>query len=405
MGEVWLVRTPWAEPRYAALKCLRADLSRSRGLGDRFRLEASIGAQLRHPNVVRTLEVGEAEGRLFVVSELVFGRDVRAIAERLHALGRGASAAVALHVLASALEGLAYVHGATDADGLPLGLVHRDLTPGNLLVGFDGRTVIADFGLARSDASGVPRPSERGERLGTPRYLAPEVVDGAPATPASDLYGLGAVMVKFLTGHSPPASSELGRAASSTDLARPLEVTRPDLPPWLSRTVLSLLEADPSRRPGDAARLASEVRAGTHREGLTLTEDAVAAWLQDLFFAEFDAEWRELSRPDPAPVESPPDPLPRRRRRLELGIAAALGLGLGLGLALVGSAPADGPERAGPAWGALDALLRRSEPVPPGAWEHLRRAIRAEEAGAAADAALHLDALERALDAGEDPEG
>ena len=234
MGEVFVARTPWPKNPVAAVKRLRPDVARVPTFEERFQHEAELSVRLSHGNVVSTLNVGSVEGQLYVASELILGKDAGLIADRLRERGQGGPAAVAIRLLLDTLSGLAYVHGVRDKDGKTLKLVHRDVTPGNVLVGYDGTARVADFGLAKSVLTEKSKLTNHGEILGTPHYLAPEVIRGEQASPVSDLYGLGAVMYRFLTGIAPHQGSTAEVLLKVlTEEPRPLSDLRPDLPPWL----------------------------------------------------------------------------------------------------------------------------------------------------------------------------
>ncbi len=297
MGEVFIARTPWDENPLAAVKRLRPDVARVPTFAERFQHESELAVRLSHQHVVGTLDVGSVEGQLYVASVLVMGKDTGIVADRLRERGQGGPAAVAIRLLIDTLAGLGYVHGVREPDGKPLRLVHRDVTPGNVLVGYDGIARVADFGLAKSLLTEGSNLTNHGEILGTPHYLAPEVIRGEPASPASDLYGLGAVMYRFLTGvapHQGTTAEVLLKVLSET--VRPLSDLRPDLPPWLVTFVHRLLDKDPSRRPGDAAKLLAQITNDARNASLLVPRTAVGHWLGKLFEAEKGEELEERDR-------------------------------------------------------------------------------------------------------------
>ncbi|MEQ8272523.1 MAG: protein kinase [Deltaproteobacteria bacterium] len=297
MGEVFIARTPWDENPLAAVKRLRPDVARVPTFAERFQHESELAVRLSHQHVVGTLDVGSVEGQLYVASVLVMGKDTGIVADRLRERGQGGPAAVAIRLLIDTLAGLGYVHGVREPDGKPLKLVHRDVTPGNVLVGYDGIARVADFGLAKSLLTEGSNLTNHGEILGTPHYLAPEVIRGEPASPASDLYGLGAVMYRFLTGvapHQGTTAEVLLKVLSET--VRPLSDLRPDLPPWLVSFVHRLLDKDPSRRPQDAAKLLAQLTNDARNAGLLVPRTAVGHWLGKLFEAEKGEELEERDR-------------------------------------------------------------------------------------------------------------
>jgi serine/threonine protein kinase len=311
MGEVFVARTPWDENPLAAVKRLRPDVARVPTFADRFKHEAELAVRLDHPNVVGTLDVGSVEGQLYVCSELVLGKDTGVIADRLRERGQGGPAAVAIRLLLDALAGLAYVHGVREPDGRPLVLVHRDVTPGNVLVGYDGIARLADFGLAKSLLTERSKLTNHGEILGTPHYLAPEVIRGEGATPASDLYGLGAVMYRFLTGvapHQGTTAEVLLKVLS--EQPRPLSDLRPDLPPWIVAFTHRMLETDPTRRPYDASLLLKQLTHDARASGLLVPRASVARWLGTLFEVEKVDELEERDRVaalEPASIPDKPE--------------------------------------------------------------------------------------------------
>ena len=311
MGEVFIARTPWDETPLAAVKRLRPDVARVPTFAERFAHEAELAVRLGHTNVVGTLDVGSVEGQLYVASELVLGKDTGLIADRLRERGQGGPAAVAIRLLLDTLAGLAYVHGAREPSGAPLKLVHRDVTPGNVLVGYDGVARLADFGLAKSLLTERSNLTNHGEILGTPHYLAPEVIRGEQATPASDLYGLGAVMYRFLTGVAPHqgTTAEVLLKVLSEE-PRPLSDLRPDLPPWLVVFIHRLLEKDPAHRPYDAAILHKQLLNDAKASGLLVPKAAVGRWLGSLFEtekAEEIDEWDRVADMHPDAISEEPE--------------------------------------------------------------------------------------------------
>ena len=297
MGEVCIARTPWRKQPVAAVKRLRADVARVPTFAERFQHESELAVRLDHGNVVGTLDVGSVNGQLYVASELVLGKDTGIIADRLREREQGGPAAVAVRLLLDVLAGLAYVHEARDIDGAPLALVHRDITPGNVLIGYDGVARLADFGLAKSLLTERANLTQHGEILGTPSYLAPEIIQGQEATVSSDLYGLGAVVYRFLTGVAPyyGTTAEVLYKVVSED-PTPLLALRPDLSPWLASFVHTLLAKDPSRRPSDARGLVAALAAEAQTAGLLVPRSAVGQWLADLFELERLQELEEVDR-------------------------------------------------------------------------------------------------------------
>jgi serine/threonine protein kinase len=195
MGEVFLARHPGG---LVVLKALLPGLEGKPDAVEQFLSEARLAARLAHPNLVRVFEVGSFEGRHVLSMEYVDGLTVAELLDGCRAVGRAVSPLMAARIIADAAEGLAHAHAATDEAGRSLGLVHRDVTPSNLLVGLDGRTRLIDFGIAR--AADSQWRTATGVLKGKLAYVAPEQAAGTPASPASDQYAPGLVLHELLSG-------------------------------------------------------------------------------------------------------------------------------------------------------------------------------------------------------------
>jgi serine/threonine protein kinase len=324
MGEVYIARTRRADRPVVAVKRLRPDVARVPTFAERFEHEAQLAVRLAHPNVVATIDVGTVGAQMYVAAELVLGKDTGVIADRLRERGQGAPVAVVIRVLLDVLQGLAYVHSARERDGRWLALVHRDVTPGNVLVSYEGAARLADFGLAKSQLTDRSNLTSHGEILGTPHYMAPELVRGAKASPSSDLYGLGAVMYRILTGLAPFTGSTTEVLMKVlNERPRPLVEWRPDLPPWFASIVHELLDPDPKRRPFDAGLLARRLEHEAETARLLLPHQSVGRWLSQLFEEE---KTREIDEYEAIAALSPPATDPDDDTR----VLAALEVGRGL---------------------------------------------------------------------------
>jgi eukaryotic-like serine/threonine-protein kinase len=246
MGMVF--RAAGDDGRVVALKVLRDELVADEAFRRRLAREARAAAEVRHPNLVPVLDVGEAGGRVYLAAGYVEGRS---LAERLAADGPlGVPELVRL--AAEVGDGLEALHGR--------GIVHRDVKPANILLATDGTAVLGDFGLAKNRAWTVlTRP---GQVLGTLAYLAPERIRGEPAGPLSDLYALGCVLYECLAGAPPFAGRGVLRVGMAHLEEEPGDPAagRADVPPALAWTVRQALAKDPARRPPSPAALARMLR-------------------------------------------------------------------------------------------------------------------------------------------------
>ena len=233
-----------ADGSAVALKLLRPELAADATLQARFRREARLAQGIDSTHVVPILEVGEADGSVYLVLPLYSGGS---LADRLRARGR-LNAGETASLAAELARGLDELHGR--------GIVHRDVKPSNVLFDADGRAALSDFGLARAVDS--TRLTRDGQLLGTPHYLAPELIEGAEATTASDVYALGCLLYECVAGEPPFAArrlTELGFAHLTEPAPDPRE-RRPELPDGFAQALLSALQKDPAARPTTATALA-----------------------------------------------------------------------------------------------------------------------------------------------------
>ena len=220
--------------RRVLLKVIHPQWTRDRELVERFNREGKAIALIDHPNVVRVFEYGEADGVYYLAFEWIDGGT---LADRIKEgpLEQGQVRRIAAGVLA----GLDAVHRA--------GLVHRDLKPDNIMVDCDGNPRLTDFSLA--GFRHLPGLTGHGSIVGSPAYMAPEVVDGDPATPRSDLWALGIVLLESITGSNP---------YKADDPMLSLERVRRNAPPHLSeRGNICLLYTSPSPRDLSTSRMPS----------------------------------------------------------------------------------------------------------------------------------------------------
>jgi serine/threonine protein kinase len=227
--------------REVAVKLLRADLAEIEDVRRRFEGEAQAAAALVHPNIVTVFDAGEEDRAPFIVMELLPGRTL------VDELATGPLSSVQVRDLAVAVLGaLEAAHNA--------GIVHRDVKPGNVLCAADGTWKVGDFGIAKiAETAGDLTVS--GVVIGTPAYMAPERLDGDPATAASDLYSTGVVLYEALTARKPFAADNAMGVAEQIRAGRApaLRELRPDVDPSLERVVEQAMERDPRRRFTSAA--------------------------------------------------------------------------------------------------------------------------------------------------------
>lgn len=239
MAEVWQAQDG-RTGQTVAIKLMRrtADPHQATELERRFLQEASTARLLQHPDIVSVLDTGRtAAGQPWMALEWLTGQPLTQHCVAAHRL----PADVVVRLGQRLASALGHAH--------QRGVIHRDIKPDNLM--FDAATAqlkIADFGVARAEDSGA---TQTGMVLGTPAYMAPEQLAGAPASPAGDLYSLGVVLFELLTSRRPVEAGSLGEwlRRVSQEPATPLLNLRPDLPAVLGEVVGQLLERDPALRP------------------------------------------------------------------------------------------------------------------------------------------------------------
>ncbi len=243
---------PLGVERWVAVKIIHPHLASDRRFVDMFLDEARLSSAIRHPNVCSMLDFGEHEGLLYLVMEYLHG-------ESLWSMLRGAPRTDPLdypllaRVVADAARGLHAAHGAVAADGHALGIVHRDVSPQNIMVLYDGFTKVVDFGVAR--ARGRLTRTSTGEVKGKFDYMSPEQLTGKHVDARTDVWALGVILWEATVGRRLFRGSGEGETTLNVmrmPIPRPRSLV-PNYPAALERAVMSTLVRDRSRRTATAA--------------------------------------------------------------------------------------------------------------------------------------------------------
>jgi serine/threonine-protein kinase len=305
MGEVFAAHDVRLD-REVALKLLRADLAEQDGMRERVVAEARLAARLSHPHVVGVLDTGEQDGRPFVVMERLSGRTLRdeladgpLPAERVRDVG--------LQVL----RALAAAHA--------LGIVHRDVKPGNVLDAGVGTWKVADFGIAKW-VHADETLTGTGELLGSPSYLAPERIEGQQAGPASDLYAVGVLLYETLCGRKPfEGDDPFALATAIRDGAfAPAGSILPDADPEIVAVIERAMRLDPADRYESAEAMAAALLGEDAERTDDVTATIVAPATAPL--PRTDRESTPSSEPDPDGTATVP--VPRREQPARLPVQA-----------------------------------------------------------------------------------
>jgi eukaryotic-like serine/threonine-protein kinase len=233
--------------RIVAIKCCHEHLRNNQGFAEMFLDEARLAARIRHHNVVATLDVSDGNP-LYLVMDYVEGCSLSALARGARHAGRRVPLDIALRIVCDALAGLHAAHECCGPDGEPLGLVHCDVSPSNVLVGVDGSARITDFGIARATAR--MNLEEQSIIKGKPSYMAPEQLGSGEISRRVDVFSAGVVLWELATGR-PLFRSTDEWATMHAVLTRAVEApssVEPSIPPALDAVVLRSLERDPARR-------------------------------------------------------------------------------------------------------------------------------------------------------------
>lgn len=402
--------------RIVAIKRLHPQFARDITFRTMLEDEARLSARVRHPNVVQTLDVVSHQDELWLVLEYVHGVSLARLLDAALRAGEAMPPPVAAAIACGMLEGLAAAHEATGTRGEPLGLVHRDVSPQNVLVGADGVARLADFGVAK--ARGRAQTTTDGQVKGKLAYMAPEQVSGTRIDRRADVWATGVVLWEALVGARLFQGTDAEIA--SRVLAAPIQAPgacRPGLPEALDAVVLGALQREPSRRLGDAREMVRRVAAAV----TPATAGEVAAWVDEQASVELGARAALVERVETgaptqeAPATSeialgagalvattaagrPATPLPGDRQATEdatvslrparrsatLGIVLGAGGALGILLAVLWLLERDRPSRAQstePPAAVLTPLPADATAAPDAA-----RAARATPADASADA-------------------
>jgi serine/threonine-protein kinase len=277
--------------RPVAVKRLHPQFARDPEFVSMFLDEARVAARVQHPNVVSTVDVVALEGELFLVLEYVHGESLAGLLRACRQRGERLPPAVAVAILSGALAGLHAAHQATDADGRPLCVVHRDVSPHNILVGADGVTRVLDFGVAKATVRA--QSTREGQLKGKLRYMAPEQLRGVEVTRTADVYSAGVVLWEALTGDrlfsADNDAALFGQVLEGVVV--PPSQCAPTLPRQLDTPVLRALQRDPSMRFASARDMAIGLEAAL--PGASPHE--VGAWVERLA-GEALAHRREVLR-------------------------------------------------------------------------------------------------------------
>lgn len=263
MGIVFLARTEGAAgfARPVVIKRVVPDLAGDEAAAKSFAREARILSNLQHPNIVNVIDFDEEDGAYVMVLEYVHGYNVGQWHRYMLETGRRMPVDHAIYIVTQVLDALEYAHTFTRADGTPMQIVHRDVSPGNILLDTQGHVKLLDFGIARANEGGEYKTRD-GYFKGKLTYAAPEIYEGTAATPRSDVYSAGVVLYQLISGENP------FRGKDTPDIVRrvlqamppPLAATREDVPDEIDDVIRKAISKKPEDRYTTARAFADALR-------------------------------------------------------------------------------------------------------------------------------------------------
>src|SRR6476659_6374911 len=292
MAEVWKAKAFGVEgfERLLAVKRILPNIAEDEEFITMFIDEAKIAVQLQHANIAQIFDLGKVDDSFFIALEYVNGRDLRSIFDRMRNKGEALAIAMACYVTMQVCEGLDYAHNKRDAQGRELNLVHRDISPQNILLGYEGEIKLVDFGIAK--AAGKASKTQAGILKGKFGYMSPEQVRGLPIDKRSDIFAVGIVLYELLTGER----LFIGESDFSTlEKVRNVEIQPPSsynkkIPQELERVVLKALARDPEDRYANAIDLHDDLQSFLYSVGEFFSRKDLAAWMKKTFAMEIEED-------------------------------------------------------------------------------------------------------------------
>jgi serine/threonine protein kinase len=298
MAEIFLSlqRSVAGFEKLIVIKRILPAMNQDRSFIDMLLHEARIAATLSHPNIVQTIDVGQVDGTYFIALEHIHGEDLRSIVRQMKK--KGVTEFPLEHALAIILgmcAGLAYAHERRDLDGTALGIVHRDISPQNVLVGFAGDTKIVDFGVAKS-GSQTAEQTKSGQLKGKVPYMSPEQARGEDVDWRSDIFATGIMLFELTTGKrlfKGATEFETLKLVVERDYPRPSWVAG-GYPPALETIVMRALEKDRDLRYQSAREMQADIEAFVRDARLPVSSIALAEFMKGLFEEKLAAQKEAL---------------------------------------------------------------------------------------------------------------
>ena len=303
MAEIYLARARGIVgfEKTVAIKRILGQYATQPSFVDLFLDEARLAANLQHPNIGQIYDVGKVDGCFFFAMEFIHGQDCRFLRHAAHKAGTRIPLGNVLTIVHGAAAGLGYAHEMCGVDGRSLGIVHRDISPANILLSYDGAVKVVDFGIAK--AAERETQTRTGTMKGKIPYMAPEQCKGLVTDSRSDLFALGVVLYELSVGKRPFRGKNdfaVLQKIIKNECKRPSELVA-DYPPQLEAIVLRLLEPNPDKRYQRAEDVVIDLEVFAQEQGLRISTVELKLYMRHVFAEKIKA-W-EVARKEGASLE------------------------------------------------------------------------------------------------------
>ena len=357
MAEVFKAKSYGVEgfEKIIAIKRILPTMGEDRDFIKMFIDEAKIAGQLAHANICQIFELGRIDGSHFIAMEYIWGKDLLQIQNRLRKIKQAMPVAMACFIIAKVLEGLDYAHRKRDPLGRPLEIVHRDCSPQNVLVSYEGEVKVIDFGIAK--ATSRNSRTMAGVLKGKFGYMSPEQVRGLPLDRRSDIFALGTMIYECLTserlfqGETDFSTLEKVR---NVDIRPPREVN-PNIPEAVERVILKALAKDVDDRYQWCSEMLADLQQYLMSQEIVFTAKLLSGWLKEVFLAEIDKERGLLEQYKRVGRDGLINNVPAAEAKLDVDE----------NLGVAGAPEGDATQLGGPSFEELEAAVAASAAVGP----------------------------------------
>jgi hypothetical protein len=298
MAEVFKAKSYGVEgfEKIIAIKRILPTMGEDRDFIKMFIDEAKIAGQLAHANICQIFELGRIDGSHFIAMEYIWGKDLLQIQNRLRKTKQPMPINMACFVIAKVLEGLDYAHRKRDPLGRPLEIVHRDCSPQNVLVSYEGEVKVIDFGIAK--ATSRNSRTMAGVLKGKFGYMSPEQVRGLPLDRRSDIFAIGTMLYECLTGErlfQGETDFSTLEKVRNVDIAAPRTVN-PQIPEAIEKIILKALAKDVEDRYQWCSEMLADLQAYLMSQDVVFTAKSLSSWLKEVFAQEIERERQLLEQ-------------------------------------------------------------------------------------------------------------